>query len=216
MKQLLPILLCYVLMTSQVFAISGGPVFGSDSINPVGTYSGVIQGLTEGVSSATTPFTGSATTDINTQNNGQLVPSTALGLFNLSVPGTGTASGTFLLFSRGSTFTGTIQASIDIDSNKFYGLVSGAQYEQRGNSDDGTPTLVEVAYAAGRIIGRVNGSSKRATSSARIAGDAFLTVTFLDATADATTGQRPSTPLNCSVSGFRQSTVASTVSLTAN
>ena len=34
MKKVLPILLCYVFMTTQVYAISGGPVFGGNELNP--------------------------------------------------------------------------------------------------------------------------------------------------------------------------------------
>ncbi len=212
MKKLLPILLCYVLMTSQVFAISGGPVFGTGTINPVGTYSGVVQGVSQGINSTiTTTFTGNLATD-----GGPTVSPAALGLFSLSVPSTDVATGAFILFSNGSTFTGTIEASIDIDSNQLSGIVSGAQYEQvfTSTSSTGTTTVSteETAYASGQILGRVNGSGGRAVSSARIAGTAYLNVTFLAATPNAITGQRPSTQLICTVSGFRQSTTASAVS----
>ncbi len=206
MKKILPILLCYVLMTSQVFAISGGPVFGSGTINPVGTYSGVVQGVSQGVSSTTT-FTGNVNTDLI----GGTVPSTALGLFSLSVPTTSVATGAFILFSNGSTFTGNIDASIDVDSNQLSGLVFGYQFEQRIDPNGGT-VAVETAYASGRILGKVAGPNARAASSARITGNAFLNVTFLNSTADVVTGQRPSTPLIATVSGFRQSTAASAVS----
>ena len=77
MKKLLPILLCHILMTSQVFAISGGPVFGGGGLNPVGTYSGLIRVDSE--------FNN--TIDGN-GNIGAIDPSAinAIGLFSLGIP----------------------------------------------------------------------------------------------------------------------------------
>ena len=48
MKKLLPLLLCYVLTQTQCFAISGGPDYGgSGNVNTTGSYSGILQGVTE-------------------------------------------------------------------------------------------------------------------------------------------------------------------------
>ena len=208
MKKLLPILLCYVLMTSQVFAISGGPTFGSGRVSPIGTYSGVLVGTQTSGSSTTTTFTGNFPTDSGGQN-AQSEAASVLGLFSISVPSSSIASGAFLLFTGdGGVFTGNIDASIDPDSNQFSGIVFGYKFQQEpSNASSGGTIAVETGYAAGAITAKISPGSQASTG-ARIKGTAKLGVTNLAIDGN-TSGQFQ---LVCTVTGFRQSTTASAIS----
>ncbi len=46
-KKVFPLLLIYVFMTTQCWAISGGPDYGRGTVSTIGTYSGTITGVTE-------------------------------------------------------------------------------------------------------------------------------------------------------------------------
>ena len=175
MKKLLPLLICYVLTQGQCYAISGGPVYGGNgNVKTTGSYSGTIQGVTEtdaGASGApaipgdTVP--GSTTTSTS---------SNALGLFDLVVPGTTTATGGFLLFADGIIFGGTITAVVDPDSAKLSGILNGSFSFTETNAI-GTAVAVS-ADAVGMISARVTASGNRAVSAARLTGTASLDVNF--------------------------------------
>jgi hypothetical protein len=105
MKSVLALLISFVFIEAQAFALSGGPVFpGNQQIQ--GEYAGVLIPDTSFV-----PAAGVAT-DTN-----------ALGLFDLNIPQTGLATGTFLMFSQGRVFTGTINAFGDPDSAEVQGIL---------------------------------------------------------------------------------------------
>src|ERR1700712_6118157 len=91
MKILLASVMCLVLCTTECFALKGGPVYPAGT-NIVGTYAGVLQGVFDPTNPAS---------------------SNSIGLFSLSVPSTGFATGAFVMFSRGRVFTGTAQAFAD-------------------------------------------------------------------------------------------------------
>lgn len=179
MKSLFPLLLSYALMTSQTFAISGGPVFGGGGVNVPGLYSGVLQGVTE----TDGPTGGPAIPgDPVVPSDGTAgTPANAIGLFDLTIPATTLATGTFLMFADGVVFAGTIDASGDVDSGLIQGILQGT-YDFTLNTFDATGAVVTTqisAQALGRITAQVSETSALfASSLARLTGTANLGVSF--------------------------------------
>ncbi len=99
MKAILGLLLCYVLFASQCFAIKGGPVYPGGTVNVTGNFAGVLNPTKTGVN--------------------------ALGIFTVSIPLTGLASGSFLIFQSGRTFVGTIQGLADPRTATLKAVVQG-------------------------------------------------------------------------------------------
>ena len=89
MKILLACLMCLVLTMSQAFAISGGPFGGKGLVGVVGAYAGTLD----------------PTAACACPNN--------LGIFTLSVPQTGLATGNVLIFTGERTFSGPITGLAD-------------------------------------------------------------------------------------------------------
>ncbi len=185
MKKLLPLLICYVLMQGQCFAISGGPVYGgAGHVNVTGSYSGIIQGVTEvdpSVSGATNipgdPVSGGETSTTS---------SNALGLFDLVVPGVTTARGQFLLFADGAVFGGTISASVDPDTARISGILQASYTITASSSTVVDPifgtstgsTTTVLGQALGMLSAKVGAANARAATSARLTGTANLDVNF--------------------------------------
>ena len=221
MKKVLPILLCYVLMTTQVYAISGGPVFGGTSLNPVGTYSGVITVNTV-KDFVLDPDTGSTIIDPNTgQAQFTVDDSTvSLGLFSLGVPTTSVATGAFIQFVNGDVFSGNIVASVDPDSGTLSGLVEGtSSFSQTILEDTGTTvtTVVEVIdnSIAGKVTAQVGGTRSGSLASATITGTANLIVNSGGNRVSGGNEQGElvqNFALDCTVTGFRQSQSFTSVS----
>ena len=207
MKKILPILLCYVLMTSQVFAISGGPVFGGAGLNPVGTYSGVI----------------SVDQELDFDNpvvdpvTGNLVPSmvadvNAIGLFDLAVTQTNVSTGSFLLFVDGIVYTGDIVASINPDSDQLSGIVNGTfQYTVVTIVDTTSISTTFTSLANGKITASISGTRQGSLSSASLVGSSSIDV---DRMGIADGSFVTDTRLNCTVTGFRQSLTPSASAIT--
>jgi hypothetical protein len=100
MKAILATLLCYLLIQAQCFAHKGGPFEGGKGQIPInGIYSAIL---------------------IPTCTN--CVGSNTLGLFTMTVPATGLASGTAFMFGFGASLTGTIQGAIDPKTAKLYAV----------------------------------------------------------------------------------------------
>jgi hypothetical protein len=184
MKTILPVLLCYVLFASQMYAVDGGPVFTSN-ISPVGIYSGVIEGITEtdDLTTSGPPIPGDP---LPTPNNSSTTPSNALGLFNLSVPSVGSSTGTFVLFQDGVIFTGTIQAFADPNSDKLLGILEATYnftldtFDAAGDSVTSSVT----ASAVGQIDATITGATSSSTALGALKGTANLEISFgeVDAT----------------------------------
>lgn len=93
MKKVLSLLLAFVFVQTQSWAITGGPFDNANNVqNVVGTYSGVLTPQAAPVAGGT---------------------STSLGLFSLSQPATGTATGGIVVFVNGAAFNGTITGLIN-------------------------------------------------------------------------------------------------------
>jgi hypothetical protein len=108
MKKVLSLLLVFVFLKAQALALSGGPVFSNSQGNFVGIYSGVL------VPKFTT-FTSTSTASGSA--------STSIGLFNLSQPDTGLATGTVLMFVDGAPFSGILTGIIDPDSAELNAVI---------------------------------------------------------------------------------------------
>ena len=212
-KKVFPLLLSYALMTTQCWAISGGPDYGRGRVSTIGTYSGTITGLTESdVSTSGPPIPGdqlAPPTDETTTN------SDALGLFDLSVPTTGTATGAFLLFADGYVFGGTIDGSVDPDSDQLIGIVQGTFTFNLGTfnaAGDAVSTPV-TAQAIGRIAAKIASTKTDSAVAARLKGTAFLDVNFGQVNAQ-TFAPIISRTIQFTVSGFKQSGSATAATTT--
>jgi len=100
MKVLLAALMCLVFTITQAFAISGGPPYPG-STNVVGVYAGVMKRPV-----GTLDFSGCSTSTPDCAAN-------SLGVFSVGVPTSGTATGTFVMFSQGRVFNGTVRGTAD-------------------------------------------------------------------------------------------------------
>jgi hypothetical protein len=112
MKKVLSLLMAFVFLQAQTWALSGGPDFSTDIESPnslIGTYGGVFI-----PQSSTVPNAG----------NGTNAPS--IGIFSIAVTQTGIAAGNAIFFVRGAAFIGQIAAIADADKKQIDG-VFGAQ-----------------------------------------------------------------------------------------
>ncbi len=210
MKKLLPLLICYVLTQGQCYAISGGPDYGGGSnVSTVGSYSGIIQGATEtdGSSTGAPAIPG----DTVPGGAGTTTSSNALGLFDLVVPGTTTATGGFLLFADGTVFGGTISASVDPDNAKLSGILQGRyDFNETVFTTTGTTTVAITANALGMINAKIGASGSHAVSAARLSGTAFLDVSF--GNLDNNNEPIVARVITFTVSGFQTTTATTTAS----
>jgi len=91
MKAVLGVLLCYLLFTSECFALKGGPPYP-----------------TPGTTVSTGQFAGALLP------NQEISPSVnSIGIFSILFTPTGIGTGTLLIFQTGQTYTGTIQGIYD-------------------------------------------------------------------------------------------------------
>jgi hypothetical protein len=170
MKILLACLMCLVLVASECFAISGGPVF-SGSLNVVGTYAGVIKRPSE---------TPPASPPCPLMESG--CAANSLGVFSVGVPASGISSGTFVMFSQGRVFTGTIRGTADPGQAKLTGVLNATfDFTETFINPDGTTTEVMVtASANGNLKTRITTVSSHSglntATAIRLAGTATLNI----------------------------------------
>lgn len=212
LKKVFPLLLSYVFVTTQCWAISGGPDYGRGSVSTIGTYSGVIAGLTESDISTTGPnIPGDPLPPPSSTSN--ITSSNALGLFDLGVPQIGTATGAFLVFADGNVFGGTIDASVDPDTAGLRGIVQAAYNFNLTtfNATGDAVTTAVTAQAIGRITAKISATRSSSNVAARIIGTANLDINFGQVDS-ATLAPVISRTIELSVDGFKQS---NTVTATA-
>jgi len=110
MKKVLSLLVAYVFFQTQSWALVGGPVYPGGNLSLIGTYAGVLI--------PDSPQTGTSL------SGKALAPTvTSIGLFTLSVPSLGLASGTTVFFVNGDPYTGTISGVADPDKSTLVGIV---------------------------------------------------------------------------------------------
>ena len=212
MKKLFPLLLSYVLMATQCYAISGGPNYGGGrSVNVVGAYSGTILGVSETDSSQGPAIPGEAPGTVPAGNG--TVASNALGLFDLTVPGVSTATGAFVLFASGRVFGGTISASVDPDTAKLSGVLNGS-YAFSITTFNATGTAQSTAVTAsavGLINANIRATGVSSFTTARLTGTASLEVNFGEIDPN-TLAPVIAQTIAFTVSGFQQTNMAQAAS----
>ena len=113
MKKVLSLLVAFVFMQVQTWALSGGPKYGGNQASVSGTYAGVFTGI------------GGTALALGT---GVLVDSAgtnAVGLFVIGVPITDVANGTMALFFEGAFFQGGILGIADPNKQTLTGVAQG-------------------------------------------------------------------------------------------
>ncbi len=149
MNRAFSLLLMFVLVHTQAWAISGEPVFQVNNLSYSGSYAGVVipvAGETAQYSTGTAPDgsstgTGGGTglpgsdtlpTESGTAVNDGIMSLTEdekaqLGLFSFSQPaGTGFAQGVLAMFVGGTVFTGAIEGVLNPKNGKLTGLITAS------------------------------------------------------------------------------------------
>jgi hypothetical protein len=192
-KALFGSLLCLVLATSQSFALKGGPPYQTaGSIK--GTYAGVMQGLFD----PTNPRS-----------------SNTLGLFSFSIPDSGFATGTVVLFVAGRTFTGTVSGIGDPNKGRLRGVVQSTTMTHVILCNErGGPLPTDVTDRAdGSLDTNITTSAKAGASvtGTLLKGTGFVTATqSVKSPTDCAAIQINSSLLSLLVDGFKQSTNTTT------
>jgi hypothetical protein len=205
MKILLACSMCLVLAASECLAISGGPVFGS-GLNVVGTYAGVIKARRA-----------------DAPPSGQFPPDTppgcslnSLGVFSVGVPTSGISTGSFVMFSQGRVFTGTIRGTADPGTAKLTGVLN-ATFDFSVTRTFINPTTGEVTTTTTQVTAEANGhlkttissgSAQAGTSATRLAGTATLTIN--QGQVNGADEPIPTCEMTLKVNGFKQSNTATT------
>jgi hypothetical protein len=194
MKVLLATLLCTVLHTTQLFAISGGPFGGNGTqVTVTGVYAGVMVPI---------PVDDPMTPGITLTDN-------SLALFTFSVPTRGLATGDSAVFRNGFFYTGEIQGSADPDSGKVTGIIASKFEEDIVTGS--TETVTAHLDANGQFVNAQIRAVIGNVSAARLRGKAQLTY-VLGANGDlipgATAGADSGGPIQYRIHGFKQAEAA--------
>lgn len=188
MQTLLGCLMCLVLTMSQTFAISGGPFGGKGLVGVVGTYAGILHDVVVG-----------------SQN---------LGIFTLSVPQSGLATGSVLIFTGQRTFSGPITGLADPNTDILVATLQGIPVVTSGS------TTIETLnfHTDGTLNAKVRLNKKTTgISSVRLRGIAHVKTTDTrpgspclssspcDSSSNCTTNCCCQTLTEYTVHGFKQS-----------
>ena len=191
MNKVLSLLVAFVFLQTQCWALSGGPVYRNSSRSYVGTYAGVLI----------------PTVDTTVTTAGS---SAQIGLFGFAQPETGFTQGVVAAFVEGSVFTGTIQGVLDPKEGTLHGILDATNYfVSSSTSATATSGASTTAFILGFAKGSINAKVTTDNSSGpRVEGTAVLDV--LDVTA--TVAGSPVTKLTATfqVDGFQQSLTATT------
>ena len=167
--------MCFILNLSQAFAISGGPWSGGNkAIGVVGTYAGVLHDV--------------------------VVGSGNLGIFTLSIPQTGLATGNVFIFTGQRAFSGPITGLADPNTDVLEATLQGIPVVT--SSGETIETL--NFHADGSLSAKIRLSKKSlGISAVRVRGTAHVTTTNSSATC--ATCCPPGCPTDYTVHGFKQS-----------
>ncbi len=164
MKQALSLLIGFVLIQTQAWAISGGPPEDLSQNNYQGTYAGVL--IPESAEDQQS--------------------STSMGLFSFSQPKTGYASGELLTFVNGTVFNGTLQGVIDPKNGSLKAVLDATStfnvsvLVPSGVDANGNVTFTTEDYpifAQGSLKAKIKPDQSGVTA-ARVEGTASLDVFF--------------------------------------
>jgi len=183
MKKVLSLLVAFVFLQVQSWALSGGPQYGTLNNSVSGTYAGTLVG------------------DIG---------SDSLGLFQIGMPSAGLGSGTFAFFAGGGAFFGTVVALADGEKQKMSGVLKGTMIARVPTPAVGTAATVavntDIAALGGQFIAAIKGSSSSGGAigiGSRIIGTAAVNVVATDPTF--TLPGLTYGPTTLTVDGFQQS-----------
>lgn len=211
MKKVLSLLVAFVFLQTQTWAIGGGPQGTGGGGALVGTYAGVL-----------IPVSQTKPAVVGVQN------SASIGLFVVSVPSTGVAKGAAIAFVDGIAFIGDVTAIADPKKQNLIGIVEGT-------SNFDVITLVPVVDANGNVTfqqiktkifaqgginarfessgGNVDPTTGTAGGGRRLSGNASLDL-FADLNANGTPNIFNTVKFR--VDGFQQSATASAATITFN
>ncbi len=125
MKKVLSLLVAFVFLQVQTWALSGGPQYGGNQAAVSGTYAGV--------------FTGIGGTATALTSGGGLVDSlgtNAVGLFVIGVPQVDLATGTMAIFFEGTFFQGGILGIADPNKQTLTGVCQGIHITELSTFND--------------------------------------------------------------------------------
>ena len=155
MKKVLSLLVAFVFMQVQTWALSGGPTYGGDQASVTGTYAGV--------------FTGIGGTAI-ALGTGALVDSAgtnAVGLFVIGVPITDVANGTMAIFFEGAFFQGGILGIADPNKKTLVGVCQGVHITELNTFTD---LFFGVSSQSVNYDSRADGTVKAAIEDTGVGG----------------------------------------------
>ena len=185
MKKVLSLLLAFVFLQVQTWAHVGGPSYPSNAKSVQGIYAGVLVPTGLG--------------------------SNALGLFTLTSPSSGLATGTFAVFASGGTFKGTILGLIDPDKRTLNSVAEGEETVKFSTVDPITGlvtiSLRTVALASGKITATLEDNTQGNSLGTRLLGTGSLTTSDLTRGGGGGGGglTTPTGSLDFTVDGFKQS-----------
>jgi hypothetical protein len=111
MNKALSLLVAFLFIQTQAWALSGGPVFvTTGNTDLTGVYSGAMVGKSQ-IGTPSAPIAGGSPTGA------------AVGTFSITVPIAGAATGTIVYFQANVVYTGTINASADSLKRTIVGIV---------------------------------------------------------------------------------------------
>jgi len=210
MKKVLSLLLAFVFLQVQTWALSGGPQYGGNQAALTGTYAGVLTGVRTTVPTSGTGSITGATTD--TANS--------LGIFVIGVPEVDVAQGSIALFFQGIFFQGGILGIADPNEGELSGVAQMIHISSITNNNDfffgDSTTITYDARCDGTIETEIESSG--AGRGTTLQGTGTFTVATLIAdpqtVIDPETGLPitilvptfpPAGTLNFRVDGFKQS-----------
>ena len=212
MKQVFSLLLTFVFLQAETWAIGGGPQSGGGGAALTGTYAGVLIPVSQ-----TNPPAAS-------QSNN----AASVGLFVVGVPSVGVAQGSALAFVNGIAFLGDMTAVADPKKQSLVGVVEGVSNVDAtllvpvvdANGNVTYQTITSKIFAQGSIKadfenggGNVDPTSGTTSGNRRLNGTATLDL-FVNVNADGTPGIFNTVRFR--VDGFQQSGTSSTVTITFN
>jgi hypothetical protein len=171
-------LLAFLCIALFSLGISGGPDYGgAGAVTITGNYSGVFSPL-----SCSAPTPGPNATPLPGRCGAN-----SIGVFNILVPKSGSATGPMIIFNEGQAYVGTIEGSADAVKAKITGLIHGTfnfssqvlTGTETTTDKDGNVTVKETfatqtfaAQAVGQMIARARSVAVGPTTAVRLKGRA--------------------------------------------
>lgn len=141
MRILLAVLLCFVLLRTECFALHASNSDGGGSLIPVtGTYAGVML-----------PF--DPTADPASIDLSFFTSANVLAVFTLTAPLSGFAKGDVLIFSDGRAFVGTLTAFADSSTGRIVGVLD-ADFNVNNTNNNSNVIVINFTLSSVKAAGR--------------------------------------------------------------